>query len=143
MKKLKDHFCKNIIFWIITILVLLAAFVNRFMGCIGENPFASKYLLENPVQAVFAEDYHYYVTDSSYTIAVTDSRNRLIYLMVGGDPENTFDYADAIAAGNDGTFYVHDKSYNEDGTFTYRERILKFTSNGIKREIIYEAQTSD
>lgn len=143
MKKLKAYLLENIIFWIIIVFVLLLAFVNEFMECIGDNPFASEYLLENPVQSIFADDYHYYVTNSSYMIAVTDNRNRLIYVIEGGNPGDTFDYADAIATGNDGTLYVHDKSYQNDGFYAYRERIIKFTDNGKKREILYEVQTTD
>lgn len=141
MKKIKNHFLNNNVFYIIIILTLLASFVNYNIAYIGENPFVSKYFLENPAQAVFADGFHYYLTDSSYTIAVTDGSDRLIYVIEGGNAENTFDYADAVITGNDGALYVHDKSYQDDGVCAYRERILKFTENGKRREVLYEVQT--
>ncbi len=142
MKNFKEKIKSNSVFLIITALVLLTAFVSTFADCIGSNPFESEYYLENPVQAVFTDSGNYYITDSSYSIAVTDENNELIYLLPGGDPDRTFDYADAAAACN-GELYVHDKSYNYDGTYAYRERILKFTNSGRKREVLYEADTCD
>ena len=143
MKRIKESFLQNIIFWIITVLIVLAAFTNRYYSCIGDDPFSSGYMLANPVQAVFSDQYHYYLTDASYTITAANENDELVYEIQGRDPENTFDYADAIAAGSGGILYVHDKSYNEDGISAYRERILKFTNNGRSREVLYEAETSD
>ncbi len=143
MRNIKKHFLNNIVFYIIAVLALLVAFVNYNISYFGENPFALKYPLENPVQAAFADNYHYYVTDSSYTIASADRENCLAYVIKGGDAENTFDHADTIAAGSDGVLYVHDKSYRDDGNCAYRERILKFTGKGRNREILYEVQTAD
>lgn len=143
MRRLKSSFRKNSVFWIIIILICLMAFIYEFSGCIGENPFASAYVLENPSQAVFSSENGYYLTDSSYTIAVTDENNNFLYSIEGGDPENSFDYADAMAAGEGGILYVQDESYNDSGSFVYRNRILRFTENGRKREVLYEAETAD
>lgn len=98
MRNIKKHFLNNIVFYIIAVLALLVAFVNYNISYFGENPFASEYPLENPVQAAFADNYHYYVTDSSYTIASADRENCLAYVIKGGDAENTFDHADTIAS---------------------------------------------
>lgn len=138
------NFCKkNSVFLIITVIVLISAFVTEFSECIGSNPFSSEFFLSNPVQAVFARDNNYYLTDSSYTIVVADSNNELINTISGADAEKTFDYADAIAADCSGTFYVHDKSFTDDGSCSERERIIKFSDNGKTREILYEAETLD
>lgn len=139
----KNFYKNNSVFFIITAIVLFSAFVTEFSECIGNNPFSNEFLLSNPVQAVFAQNNNYYLTDSSYTIVVTNSDNELINTIGGADPERTFDYADAIAAGSSGTFYVHDKSYTDNGSCSERERIIKFSDNGKMREIIYESETLD
>ncbi|MCM1382512.1 MAG: MFS transporter, partial [Muribaculaceae bacterium] len=100
------------------------------------------FYLENPVQAVFSENNNYYLTDSSYKIIAANNKNELIYTVDGGNPDTSFDYADSFAA-DGGVLYVHDKSYTADGSYAYRERILKFTEDGKKREILYETETLD
>lgn len=140
MKSIKNIIKSNSVFIIITVLVLLTAFVSAFSDSIGKNPFDSDFFLENPVQAVFSDTEKIYIIDSSYTIAAADKNNELEYLLYGGDPDNTFDYADAAAVYN-GSLYVHDKSFTYDGTYSYRERIVKFSQKGKKREVLYETYT--
>lgn len=142
-KDFKNFYKKNSVFFIITAIVLFSAFVTEFSECIGSNPFSSELFLSNPVQAVFTQDNNYYLTDSSYTIVVTNGNNELIYTISGADPEKAFDYADALAAGSSGTFYVHDKSFTDDGSYSERERIIRFSDNGKIREVLYEAETLD
>lgn len=137
----KSFLKKNSVFFIITAIVLLSAFVTGFSECIGSNPFSSEFLLSNPVQAVFAQDNNYYLTDSSCTIVVTNENNEIINTIGGADPEKTFDCADALAAGSSGAFYVHDKSYTDNGRYSYCERIIRFSDNGKTRKILYEAET--
>lgn len=137
----KEFYKKNSAFLIITVILLLSAFVNKFLECIGSNPFSSEFFLNNPVQAVFTYDNNYYLTDSSYTIAVTNGNNELINIISGANPEKTFDYADALAADCSGIFYVHDKSFTDDGSYSKRERIIRFSKGGNKREVLYETKT--
>ncbi len=143
IKKFKNFFQKNAVFLIITVIVLLSAFVTGFSECIGSNPFSNDFFLENPAQAVFSQNNNYYLTDSSYKIIAANNKNELIYTIDGGNPENSFDCADSLAAGEAGALYVHDKSYTNGGNYAYRERIIRFSDNGKKREILYEKETLD
>lgn len=142
-KNFKKFYEKNSVFLIITVIVLLSAFVTEFSECIGSDPFSSEFFLNNPVQAVFAYENNYYITDSSYTIVVTNDSNELIKRISGANPEKTFDYAAALAAGSSGTFYVHDKSFTDDGSYSEHERIIRFSDSGETREVLYEAETLD
>jgi hypothetical protein len=142
MNNFLKKLCKNIAFLIITVLVFLAAFICTFAEYIGENPFATEVDLNNPVQAVFSESGNVYVTDSSVTILFADSENRLKYIINGGDPDNTFDEVDSVAVDH-GNIYVIDSSYNDDGTYACSQRVLKFSDNGKKREILYTVDTLD
>lgn len=140
MKKIREGIKGNKVFLIITVLVMLTAFISFFSDNIGENPFETEYYLENPVQAVYTDNERYYLIDSSYTLIAANSNNELSYIIYGGMPENTFDYADGIAVDGD-TIYVHDKSYTDDGSYAYCERILEFTEKGKTRRVLYEQET--
>jgi predicted MFS family arabinose efflux permease len=142
MNSLHEKFRKNIAFIIITVLVLLAAFICSFAERIGENPFAAEYYQNNPVQSVFSESGNAYVTDSSTTILYTDSKNRLEYVIYGADFDNTFDVVDSVATLN-GDIYVIDSTYDDSGTYACVQRLLKFTDNGKKREVLYTTDTVD
>ena len=143
MSKIREFQKGNRVYLIILVLIVLTSWLSKNLSYIGENPFSGEYWLDNPAQAVFSDRYHYYILDSSYKIAVADDGNSLLYFLEGGSPETTFDYASKVATDDSGNLYVQDKSFAEDGTTAYRERILKFEEGSQKREMLYEVQTVD
>ncbi len=138
MKKIAKIVRDNLIFVLITITVVLVAFISKNIESGKENPFADSYYLENPVKVATSKDFNIYLLDSSYTLALTNADNELVKLIYGGDFENTFDYAYNIVIGNDGSFYVHDMSFGEDGSTMVSERIIKFSQDGGDREVVFE-----
>ena len=138
--KLKNNWQKNKIFYLITLVVIISGFIHIFSENIGKNPFAKKKLLDNPVQVCVDGDKRYYVFDSSETIAVTDNNNELQYYIQGGKEDETFSYAQALAAGDKGELYVLDNLYDEDGLTVTCERIIQFNAKGKRQQIIYEEE---
>lgn len=142
MKKLKRFLHDNGIFIGLVAAAILTAVIFNLEEYIGSNPFAKELRIDAPVQAALAEDARYYVTDSSYTIYVTDADNTYRRKICGGNPENSFDHVSEICAYSDGEFYVLDKSLQEDGVTAQTERIIRFTDYGRHREVIYEQETA-
>jgi predicted MFS family arabinose efflux permease len=136
MKSKFEKIRANSAFVMITILVLLAAFICSFSDYIGENPFAGQYALNNPVQLATSEKGMVYVTDSSTTIVHADSKNRLDYVIYGGNFENTFDTTDSVAMCGDDLYVIED-SYSYDGSYSDVQRVLRFTNKGKTRQILY------
>lgn len=143
MSKIRRIVHENLIFVLITVTVILVAFICKNFELYHENPFDDTYELENPVRVAVSDKYRVYVLDSSNLLAITNDNNEIVNLIYGGDYENTFQYAHNVVIGTDGNFYVHDKCFDETGSTAVSERIIKFSKYGISREIIFEADYTD
>lgn len=141
MKNRKEWWKKNQVFFLITLIVLLTAGISLNLDAIGKNPIEKEEILYNPVQVYTGTEYQYYISDSSEKISVTDQKNRLVNTIDGGMEETSFSYADAIVSDKDGSIYILDKLYEEDGSTTYSERILKFSEDGKREAVLYETDT--
>ena len=141
MKNRKEWWKKNQVFFLITLIVLLTAGISLNLDVIGKNPIEKEEVLYNPVQVYTGTEYQYYISDSSEKISVTDQKNRLVNTIDGGMEETSFSYADAIVSDKDGSIYILDKLYEEDGSTTYSERILKFSEDGKREAVLYETDT--
>jgi len=138
MQKVKYLLKRNGIFILIGIILVLVSFIAAFRNYVGKDPFAGTESLENSVRGILTDQYHVFVTDASSTLIVTDQNNVLLYRLEGGDKENTFEEADDVAINDDGTLYVIETIWNEQGNICIGNRILKFTENGKKREELFE-----
>lgn len=141
MKEKKGWLKKNQIFLLITLVVVLIAWVSQDISLIGKNPFARQTVLNNPVQVYTGDQYRYYISDSSQSIYVTDWENRLVRTIKGG--ETSFEYADYLVTDTDGNIYVLDKIYAEGGSITEQERVLKFSPEGKRTAVLYKVETQD
>lgn len=140
---IKENWKKNKVFYLISVIVLIAAVISIFSEYLGENPFAEKVDLVNPVQVCIGENRNYFIDESSERILITDKKNRLIKIIKGGDSEKTFEYVENISCDKAGAIYIHDRSFDEDGTTILSERIIKFNQNGKREKLIYETETLD
>lgn len=138
MKKIMTILKKNLIFVIIAAAVLLAAYVVSNRSVFSSDIFSADYLLANSVQAYVTSQGGAFVIDSSNTIAVADADDTLLYTIEGNKPESTFERADEILLGNDGALYVLDSISSDDGVEVEGQRILRFTHNGTRREVLYK-----
>ncbi len=71
-------FKKNKIFVLITLTVILSAFISTFSEHIGENSFRENLPLENPVRLYTSDNKNYCISNSSETILILDCKYRLI-----------------------------------------------------------------
>ncbi len=138
MKKILSN---NLVFIIITLIVLLTAFVSYFYSYVGKNPFQTEEELLNPVKVSVSDCGMAYITDAGESIYLTDSDNRLTNIIYCGS--DTFEYADDVFIDNDGEIYVHDRSYADNGVDIYGERIIKFSPKGKLEEVLYEYENED
>ena len=136
----REYFQKNKAFFLISLAIILTAFLSLFSKYIGENPFQKEKFLNSPVQLIVGENIKCYIVESSNCILVTDKENRWINTI---EAENSFSYANAVAIGKDDTLYIHDKLYSESGSVVYGERILQVSSDGQKQTVLYEISTLD
>lgn len=124
----------NRVFRLILAVVLLMGFISVFSNCLGKNPFSGQAAMEGPVQVYPGRSAYYYITQTSQEIDVTDQKHRLRHSIYGGDEENSFVSASALAEGPDGSLYVHDVT--DSGT----QRILQFSPSGTRTAVIYEME---
>ncbi|MCD7777512.1 MAG: hypothetical protein LUH47_03315, partial [Clostridiales bacterium] len=138
---MKKTLSNNIVFIIITLVVILTAFVSYFYGYVGKNPFQTEEELLNPVKVSVSDYGMAYITDAGASIYLTDSDNKLNNIIYCGS--STFEYAvDAVITDN-GNVYVQDRSYDDNGVDIYGERILKFSPKGKLEEVLYEFENED
>lgn len=143
MKNKEKWYKKNQVFLLISLAVILTAFISVFSDCIGKNPFVTEEYLDNPVQVYTEGDKRYFISESSAKISVTDENYRLQYVIEGDDGDTSFSYADAIVVDKDGYLYIHDKLFTDNGSYAYEERIMKFSPKGEREEILYDIETLD
>lgn len=139
----KEWFQKNKVFVLIAAAVILAAFISIFSEYIGENPFRKNLTLENPVKLYTSNDVNYCISDSSDTILILDDQYRLKNSIHSGEEDDTFFHAESLTWDDNGDIFVHDKELTENGSFSVRERILQFSSDGKFKSVLYETETLD
>ena len=143
MNKLKRFLRSNGVFILVVIITALTAVITRLSGFIGENPSSQEYELGACTGACFGEKINAFITEGGSTIAVTNSDNELLYKIHGDDPDRTFNSAKYLSLGENDDIYIIDVIYDDGGLDEKEERILKFSSGGRKREIIYSASLTE
>lgn len=141
--KLRNWFKENKIFFFISLTVLSTAIIGIFFEYIGTNPFAGEVFLDSPVQVVAGAEKMYYITGSSSEILVTDKDWHLLYVIQGDDGQESFAYADSLTYDENGSIYVLDQFYADEGSTVYCERILYFEPGEKTAEVLYEVDTLD
>ncbi len=139
----KDWIKNNKIFVLVILAVILAAFISIFLEHIGENPFRKSLPLENPVRIYTSDTKNYCISNVSDTVLILDNNYRLIDTIQSGNEEDTFSHAAELTWNENGNIFVIDRNLIENGSFSEKERILKFSSDGKMESVLYEAKTLD
>lgn len=137
-------FCENNkAFILILLFVLMAAFLIKHIDYVTINPFESRYDLVNPVKMTTFDEGFCYVNNSSEEIIITDLQNRIKCKIKNYDENKTFNYVDEVAIDSNENIYVHDKSFGENGTDVLNERIIKFSPQGKRLDVVYDTGDID
>ena len=130
---------KKIIFTSILLLVLTLIVVFNF-DFLTNNLFFNSIKLEKPYKAITDSNKNNYIIDlSKRRIIKIDSENRLNFKIDGGlRKEGSFFYANDIVVDNYENLYVLNLIPDNEGFYTKKEEILKFSYKGDFIVKIYE-----
>ena len=145
MKQKKSKNSKNRFFHIDLLLIVLLFVCGFTLWTERDLLFMKKQYEFTSVNNVFfgSDNICYAVDQGKETINIVSRDGTLIRQLHGGSYEK-FYYAEAVTAGDDGTLYIADQAYNEDGEKEYRVVSLKDRAYSIlfcaAEKNIYEIQ---